>query len=167
VRPRCERTLLLGLVIVVAGCQQPGPGLTQADEAAIGAVSEAHGRHSLAGELNGVVETFAEDAVYLPPNQPAVVGRSDIGSELAELPRVTGYNASVEEIDGQGDLAVMRGTYSLAFQSGSRLTDSGKYVYVMRRQSGGSWLIVWAIWNSDLPAQSLDLEPVAVQSERR
>jgi ketosteroid isomerase-like protein len=153
-------------VIAIAGCQQPAPRLTEADEAAIRAVPEAHGRHFLAGQLNGVVETFAEDAVYLPPNEPAVVGRSAIGGKLAELSRLTGYNAPVEEIDGQGDLAVVRGSYSLAFQSGGRLTDSGKYVYVLRRQPGGSWLIAWAIWNSDLPAQSLDLEPNTVQSER-
>jgi ketosteroid isomerase-like protein len=141
--------------------------LEQEDRDAISEIPLIHARALLSGELANVLNTFADGAVYMPPNEVPVVGRAAIADKLAELPRLTGYDAPIAEIVGRGDLAVARGTYSLAFQSGSQLTDSGKYVYFLERQQDGTWLVTWAIWNSDLPAQSLDLEPITVRTERR
>ena len=160
--------MLTGLLMLLCtACQQVVSDLTQADKDAIGEIPLIHARALLSGELDDVLATFADGAVYMIPNEELVVGRAAIAEKLAVLPRLTGYDAPLAEIIGHGDMAAARGSYSLAYQSGSRLSDSGKYVYLLRRSDDGSWRIAWAIWNSDLPAQSMDLAPITVQTERR
>jgi len=161
--------LAVGLVLVASACaiESSGnpEGLGAEDEAIIAAIPEQHASSFVSGELAAVVATYTEDAVVMLPNEATIVGRTAIGDWFAANPRLIGYNAPMTEIDGRGDLAVARGSYSLAFQDGG--SDAGKYVYVLRNQPDGTWRIAWAIWNSDLPAQQLDMAPITVETERR
>ncbi len=165
--PRLTTELGILLLLMTAGCRDGRPApFTAGDEAAIRAISESHARDFTSGQLERVVGTFTEDAIYMLANEPLVQGRAAIRDKLAELPRVTGYTAPVVAIEGGGNMAVARGTYSVAYQSSSGATDTGKYIYVLHRQTDDTWRIAWAIWNSDLPPQRLDLAPVTVEAER-
>lgn len=55
------------------------------------------------------------------------------------------------EIDGAGDLAYARGTFSWTFRvgEGEPVSDAGKWIAIWRRQPDGSWLASHDIWNSD------------------
>lgn len=63
--------------------------------------------------------------------------------------------ATVEDVGGAGDLAYIRGTYTMTFTPpGARVPvpDAGKFLEVRRRKADGAWLNVADIFNSDKPA---------------
>ncbi len=55
------------------------------------------------------------------------------------------------EIDGRGDLAFARGTYSWTVRigDGEPVADHGKWLTIWREQADGTWLLSQDIWNSD------------------
>jgi hypothetical protein len=57
------------------------------------------------------------------------------------------------EIQGQGDLAYDRGTYSMTVTPPglAPIEDHGKYLSIWRKQADGSWKITHAMFNSDPP----------------
>lgn len=101
-------------------------------------------RDSLAAAL------FTETATLMPPNHAPVKGRAAIRTFIKEYPPISKFTASTIEIEGRGDLAYVRGTYQVTFETGS--TDFGKFLEIQRHQQDGRWLISLDIFNSDLPA---------------
>jgi uncharacterized protein (TIGR02246 family) len=111
-------------------------------------------RHWNAGELDGVVAAYAEDAVYLPPHHVAVHGREAIRHYL-KAPLGHGMSDlafEVTYIKQQGPIAWDVGTYRMNVpqSDGTKKEDHGKYLTVWRRV-GKSWLISADAWSSDLP----------------
>lgn len=111
-------------------------------------------RHWNAGELEGVVAAYAEDAVYLPPHHEAVHGREAIREYLkAPLSHgVSDLTFAVTYIKQQGPIAWDVGTYRMTVpqKDGTKKEDHGKYLTVWRRVGKG-WLIAADAWSSDLP----------------
>jgi len=111
-------------------------------------------RHWNAGELDGVVAAYAEDAVYLPPHHEAVHGREAIREYLkAPLGHgVSGLAFKVTYIKQEGPIAWDVGTYRMNIpqNDGMKKEDRGKYLTVWRRV-GKNWLITADAWSSDLP----------------
>ena len=131
------------------------PGVSAA--ATIRRIGDAWAQHWNAGELEGVVEAYADDAVYLPPHHEAVHGRDAIREYVkAPLGRgVTDLVFQVTYIKQQGPVAWDVGTYRMSIPQadGTKKEDRGKYLTVWRR-AGGKWLIVADAWSSDLPASA-------------
>jgi ketosteroid isomerase-like protein len=99
-----------------------------------------------------------QDAVEMPPNEPATVGRAairhryaswfEVGAETSE------FTLTSVDIDGMDGLAYDRGTWTwTGIPPGMTelITDTGKYLGIARRQEDGTWLWTAVIWNSDLP----------------
>jgi ketosteroid isomerase-like protein len=152
--------LLAALVLAVAGtaCQPPAQevaGLSEEDAAAIESTVASFVQSALANNFAQWPALHTEDAVCLPPNQPAVKGRAAIQS-WGEAFSLTDLTITLLEIDGRDGLAYGRSTYSysgVVAVEGTAVpvTDSGKGMVVLRKQADGSWLIAVNIWNSDLP----------------
>jgi uncharacterized protein (TIGR02246 family) len=111
-------------------------------------------RHWNAGELDGVVAAYAQDAVYLPPHHEAVHGRDAI-REYLKIPLSHGVSDlafDVTYIKQQGPVAWDVGTYRMTIpqNDGTKKEDHGKYLTVWRQVAKG-WLIVADAWSSDLP----------------
>ena len=111
-------------------------------------------RHWNAGELDGVVAAYAEDAVYLPPHHQAVHGRDAI-REYLKVPLghgVSGLAFEVTYIKQQGPIAWDVGAYRMNIpqSDGTQKQDRGKYLSVWRRV-GKKWLLAADAWSSDLP----------------
>ncbi|NIM51970.1 MAG: DUF4440 domain-containing protein [Gemmatimonadales bacterium] len=147
----------LALALVTSACQPPaqeaGP-LSEEDVAAIRSSTESFAQAMLAGDPATVAGFFAEDAVAMPPNEPAVEGRAAIQAWLEALPTVTQDELRLVEVTGRGEIAYGRGTYTLTVMpegAPEPITDRGKYVAIFRKQPDGSWLIAVDIWNSDQP----------------
>jgi ketosteroid isomerase-like protein len=91
---------------------------------------------------------YADDARFLPPNQPMVTGRAQIRDAFRDL-LVTGFGelaAETVDIGSSGDLAYRIGTYLL----GRPAPDRGKFIEIYRRQADGMWRCVADMFNSDL-----------------
>jgi ketosteroid isomerase-like protein len=154
------RTLLLALSLVItAGCAQPastgqGSTSTATDEAAIRAGTVLWTDAYNAGEVEKVVALYAEDAVVMPPNAPALNGRAAIRDFLTQDiagAKAAGLTAKdgVGDVGISGDLAWHAGTSSVVDATG-KTVETGKFIEVWRR-TNGKWLIVRDIWNDDAP----------------
>jgi ketosteroid isomerase-like protein len=145
----------LAAITVAAGCQPQPAALSSADIAAIRASEEAFTQNGRTRKDSANAALYSENAVLMPPHEPALTGRPAIRRWLAAFPPMSDFGLTVVEIDGRGDLAYVRGTYALTIAASGKtpaLPDHGKYVEVRRKQADGSWLIVLDIFNSDLPA---------------
>ena len=164
-----KRTMLL-MVLTFAfastACQPPAQQmasgtLSDEDVAAIGDTSQTFVQTYLAGDWTAVVAMLTEDAVWMPPNQPAREGRADIQEWLSPQ-TVTDFELTALETGGRGGFAYTRGSFSITFTAegmAGSVSDTGKYVEIWQKGPDGSWLVDQVIWNSDLPLAAPEPEP--------
>lgn len=155
------RTIVLAAVALAAAsmaCQPPaqeaGP-LSEEDLAAIRAVPQSYTEAVLASDWTAVAAHYTEDAVLMAPNEPAIEGRAAIQASYEAMPvTVTEYTNTMVEIEGRGDLAYARGVISAVGTIEGMpepVSDTIKYLTVLRKQPDGSWLVIRTCWSSDLP----------------
>jgi ketosteroid isomerase-like protein len=109
-------------------------------------------------DADAVAAVYADDAIEMPPNEPAVAGKSAVADKYASFFEqgvgADAFTVTSVEIDGMEDVAFDRGTWSWTGTPpgmSEPMTDSGKYMAIARRQEDGAWLWTAVIWNSDLP----------------
>jgi uncharacterized protein (TIGR02246 family) len=108
----------------------------------------------LARDLNAWTGLWIEDAVMMPPNSPALEGREAIIQDFMAGPTPTEFVLDVLYIDCAGDVAYVRGTYSITMTAPGvpdPVRDYGKYLSIFRKQPDATWLFAVDTWNSDLP----------------
>lgn len=144
--------MLAGVGVLACGEARP---ISEADKAAIRAVSDTFEARLKAGDDSGVAELYTDNAVFMAPNEGIVEGRAAIRARIGQEPPGLEIELTPVDLDGRGDLAYVRGTYviTLVDSAGApRVVDRGKYVEVRRRGGGTEWLIAIDIFNSDQPA---------------
>ena len=105
-----------------------------------------------ASDVGAVTDCYTNDAQLLPANSEPVTGREAIEGFWRTV-MGKGYasmNLETVEVEGQGDLAVEVGRYTLAGADGGAL-DNGKYVVVWHRDAG-TWKLHRDIWNTSRPS---------------
>lgn len=155
---------IICLVFLVASCRvgrkQPKQAIGQAkqagDVAAIKRLAEAWDAGWRTGDASALAALFTDDAVLMPQNQPAIIGRESIQSVYrAALDQFTVKGSGeVLEVEVAGDWAFYRSSYTLTAvpkAGGEPTKDSGKSVHILKRQRDNSWKIARLIANSDLP----------------
>jgi len=141
----------------LAACQAPAPEvgpLPEEDVAAITASSAAFVEAVLAGDWAAVAAFYTEDAVLMFPNELVVEGRMAVQAFFDLFPSITQFEPTIVQIEGRGDLAFVRATYSMTILvegTPEPTHDTGKYVEIWRKQPDGKWLLAVDISNSDLP----------------
>ena len=147
------KKLFILLLVIAFGCQQGGGPITQADKDAIQAQIDA-----LANNIrtNGnPADLYTTDALSMPPHVPAVSGNTAIGAYHADSqgPKTTEFTLSGSEIEGTGDIAFARGTwtYKGTLNDTIEVSDNGKFLAVYKKQADNSWKSHREIWNSDQP----------------
>ncbi len=141
------------LIVLLGACRVAPPSLSDADKAAIHAVTDSFVANAKVRRDSAVALLFTENGSFMPPNGPIVEGRAAIRAWLENFPPMSEFTATDVELDGRGDLAYVRGTYELTIAGASGrpgAPDRGKYLEILRRQPDGTWLIVVDIFNSDL-----------------
>ncbi len=147
--------ILLLTAGLAAGCAQQAGPLSDADVTALRADIDRFVKLANASDWAGAAALYAENATIMPPNQAAVQGRAKIQAWMVAFPKMQNFTAQVQDVGGQGDVAYVRGTYSMTLApqgSMPAMKDSGKWVEVLRKQPNGSWLVVADIFNSDMAA---------------
>lgn len=129
---------------------------SETDLVTIGRVRNAHVAALNAGDAEAWVAQFADDGVQMPPNAPANVGRTMIGSWsrafLAQF-RLQ-FALTVDEVRVLGEWAFERGRYTISLHpkaGGPPMQDIGKYITVYQRKPGDTWRMARDIWNSSNP----------------
>lgn len=102
-----------------------------------------------AKDLDAMTAFYAEDAVLLPPNAPAIFGRDAVRATIQEM-FAAGIAIELEdlEIKVEGDLGYKAGRYRTRGEDGS-LVDRGKYIEIWSKVDG-SWVLHRDIWNSSV-----------------
>ncbi len=146
---------VVSLVAALAACQPAAPaGLSAADQAAVRAADDAAARHIIAKDWAGWAGDFTEDAILMPNNGDPVTGRAGIQAWASGFPPFSDFKVSLEEVEGRGDLAYGRGTYSMMITppgAQAPVHDHGKYLAIYRKQADGSWKASRDIFNSNVP----------------
>jgi len=146
--------LLTALTCVALACQPAPRRLSEADVAALRAAVDSIAAQILSHRDSAAATHYAEHAVFMVPNLPALEGRAAIRTWFAGGPPFTSFTLTPKEIDGRGDLAYVRGTWTLGIAAAGKTPatqDHGKFLEVRRKQADGSWLMVADIFNSDVP----------------
>jgi uncharacterized protein (TIGR02246 family) len=110
------------------------------------------------GDFTQWISLWADDGVQMPPNTPVNVGKMQIidGNKPAfDQMDLKIEITSVEEARVYGDYGLTRCEYSLtgAPKTGGATVDvmkSGKALTLYRKQSDGTWKIVYDCFNSNL-----------------
>ena len=152
------RFLFVATAISLSACGAQEATFTAADEQAVRALEDAYRAGWLANDPPTVLATLATDAVLMPAGLQPLVGISaiegywwpDDGSQTT----IHSYEIVIDEVEGSGDLAFLRGRGSLEFTyqdpAGvtSRLTSESVHLSVARRDGAGRWRIVRRSWSS-------------------
>jgi ketosteroid isomerase-like protein len=110
---------------------------------------------------------YAEDAMVLPPNAPAVTGHEAIIELVRSFPPFSDYRQEPKEIEGLGNLAYDCQSYSMTFTPPGipAFRDAGKLVWIWKKQADGSWKLWREIYNSDRPAPGLVIPSGAMATD--
>jgi len=149
-----KMTGLMAAILALAACNTAPLSLTEAETASIRAVSDEFTKNMVAGDFAAVTKLYTEDANVMPPGGPSAAGRPAIEAFMAAFPKVTEMTFDLNEVDGRGDLAYVRGAYRMTMEipgAPGPVTDEGKFIEIRRREADGRWLIAVDIFNSDLP----------------
>jgi ketosteroid isomerase-like protein len=150
----------IALLLLATACTQQAPPDTRAaDEAAIRDADAQWAKTAAAGDLDGTVAYYADDASVLAPNAPIASDKQAIRAAWASLlgPGTSiSWQAGKVEVARSGDLAYIQGPYQLTMKDpqGNPVNDKGKFVEVWKKQADGKWKVVADIFNSDLPVAS-------------
>ena len=152
----------LSVMLAGAGCQPAPPAsapLSQADRAAIEAFHEKFLEAERANDWEAVAALMAEDAVIMPMGSPVLDGPAGYLAYVTPLVEdygvvVTDFVGEIQEIDGRGDIAYLRTTWSHSVTMDGvpePIAEAGKQLIILRRQPDGAWLATEWLWNSDGP----------------
>ncbi len=149
-RPGLLPILMLGIGL---GCQTPAAD-TGAEGAALMERSRAWSDVLASGDVEAILEPWADDAVMLPPDSPPLEGKAAIRNYIEAALQLPGFRISWEPVSvsvaRSGEMAhlVERTTTTINDSLGNPVTTYGKAVTVWRKDPDGVWRNVVDIWNS-------------------
>src|ERR1700691_6755503 len=145
---------MIGLMVLGVAMVAPAQS---ADSAAVGvrAADAAWLKVYSAKDLNKSVALFDDQGSMLSPNDPIATGKAAISKLIASdfsFGDLT-WQADKAGVSKSGDLGYTSGRYIFSFKdpSGKPATDSGKYLTVWKKQTDGSWKVLFNVFNTDIP----------------
>lgn len=129
---------------------------TAAEEQAIRRADAAWSKDLQAKDLDAVMENYDQDAAFLVPNQPIIVGKQAIREWFQARIDTPGYTASFEPtkimVSSSGDMAYELGVFAAASRSadGTTLRTVGKHLVTWKKHDG-RWLVTAEAISSDSP----------------
>jgi ketosteroid isomerase-like protein len=152
-----ERIALVSLLALswAVGCTRQATVDVEAERQALRELDGQFGALAAKKDSVGAAGLYADDAVVMAPNAPAVKGAAAIRALWASLVQTPGLVLRVEperiDVSPQGDFASDMGTVTIESDGPQgRATEVSKYVEVWRKQDG-KWRVVYDIWNSNAP----------------
>lgn len=150
---------LTGLACQPAGQEAASGMLTDADIAAIEGLAEQWAQHAKMGHADVVAGLYSENAMELPPDEPAIRGRAAIQARLEEdFTTLQDITITPVETEGRAGLAFSRGTYSATvMEEGMEepASATGKWIAIVRQGADGTWHFSRLIWNTDEPTPQM------------
>jgi ketosteroid isomerase-like protein len=151
--------LLLAAVLLLPGCATHDGAVGAEQE--LMQTSRSWAQAAAGGSVEEVLSYWADDAIVLPPDQPAVVGKAAIRDFVQQSAAIPGFSITWEPeqatIAASGDVGylVEHNQVTFADSSGAIRTQFGKAVTIWRRDASGAWKCVVDTWNNNPTARVL------------
>jgi uncharacterized protein (TIGR02246 family) len=107
-----------------------------------------------AGNIEGLLALYTEDAITIPPNEPPYVGKEAIRAHFQQA-----FDQFTEETDSvvvdvkiSGDLAFVRGTWKDILTpkaGGETLNLNGSFVAINQKQTDGAWKTICETYSNE------------------
>ena len=150
------------LMVALASCA-PQPLDLEAQRSALMKTSRDWAQAAGSGDLDRIVAYWADDAIVLPPDQPAVVGKAAIRDYVAKSMEIPGFSVTWEPeqasvaANGEMGYLIERNRFTFPDSSGATQTQFGKGVTVWRKDATGAWKCVIDTWNANPTERVLPL----------
>jgi len=111
-----------------------------------------------AQDYEGALAFWTDDAMVLPPNSSAVVGKDAIRKYVMGASAIPGFSITWTTgqiwVSGSGDLAYESAASAITATGpdGKLATEKNKGIVVWKRQPDGSWKCAVDMWNAEAPA---------------
>ncbi len=155
---------VVALIASFSACA-PAPPDLEAEKAALMQTSREWAQAAASGDVERILSYWADDAMVLPPDQPAVVGKTAIREFVRASLAMPGFSvtwepeqASVASSGNTGYL-IERNRFTITDAGGAMLTLHGKGVTVWRKDPNGAWKCVIDIWNDNPQEQPAGAAP--------
>ena len=107
----------------------------------------------VARDWNKVLAMCATDVVYMPADHPVLRGQAALRAWFDQFPRLVKFRQPLETVEGQGDLAVSRSSFTVVLDNaGTSIENTGKVLGSLQRDESGRWLVKTVCWNWDRPS---------------
>ena len=150
-----KKIIVVFLTVILLSCQQGGGPLSPTDRDAIQGQVKALEQAFKDESAEGLKAVYSADVISMPPNANANAGPDKVVEfHTAEGgPTLVSFSLNSEEIEGNGDVAYSRGTwtYKGKVNDSTEVNDNGKYLVIFRKQADNSWRLSRETWNSNLP----------------
>ena len=159
--------ILMILTLFVTGCgKQNEVGDVEADISAINNNIEQYTSSMNSGDLDRWISLWADDAIQMAPDAPAVIGKEQIRAKYENIFSQFIFKMTItnEEVRIGGDLAFSRGNYTVSMTpkaGGETIKIDGKYLSIEERQADGSWKIIRSCFNDNAAPKEAELEGTA------
>jgi uncharacterized protein (TIGR02246 family) len=132
----------------------PAPAAT--DRAQVEALLRDLGMTFSTGDEAAFLALLADDAVWMPPDRPAVTGRAAIGAWFRESQASLAQHLTFRPVDVQFDrdwaIAQTHVTGTVVPRAGgATIMADNKAFFVLKRAPDGRWLFWRDIWNRNQP----------------
>ncbi|UCC72513.1 MAG: nuclear transport factor 2 family protein [Gemmatimonadota bacterium] len=154
-----SRLMLSTVLAVTAGlaCSQAAEheaGTTEDDMVAVARLMVTLDRVAGEGDLEGFLEVVPDDAVYMPPNEPAIGGKRAIAEWYRALYGQFQIDITHEplEVDVFSNIIIHRGNARGTMtpkSGGDPIAFDNKYLMVLEKRPDGSLLVWRAVFNSN------------------
>ncbi|SHG52995.1 YybH family protein [Flagellimonas flava] len=130
--------------------------LTETDIVAIKAARKNYTNAWLAGDSTQIMAALTPDVVLIPHHGdmpiegPAAI--KEFWWPADALPsKVTQFTSTTDEVDGQGNIAYVRGRFTLVFTYGEQtFSNTGNYLNVLKKNENSEWKLARLIWNDPI-----------------
>ena len=150
----------IALLCMIFSCEQRAQ--KENVEADITKIKEVLNQYAVAcnsGNFDSWISLWDNDAVQMPPDTPPVKGKEKIiedSKSVFDQMILEVTIKSIDEVKVSGDLGITRCTYTTAVSpktGGEKIIvePDGKDLAVWKRQSDGSWKILYDCFNSNVP----------------
>ncbi len=158
-RVQPSAVILLFVALTLSACQ-PAAERTEADVAAIQALTEAWEAAAEAGDVATLVALRTDDVVQMPPDAPASRGKQALEDFYRSVFEQFSFGGSTWPVEGTEEIVVADGwafhlsEYILRISpkaGGEATEEHGKIIVICQQQPDGSWKLAREIWNRNNP----------------
>ena len=150
--------LLIGIAAANYSPAAPqNAGETNSAMKAVKAANKARTAALAAGDIDKYLQAYEDDAVWIPPHSPEIVGREVAAARIKPLMdqvsiEIVGHDD--EHVATGPDWIAERGRYVATItpkKGGDSRQDGGNFMMLWHRGRDGVWRISWEMWTSAQP----------------